>query len=102
MAEEDAEQSSKTEDPSAKRLKDAHDRGDVAKSQELTAWFMLGGTATVIALVAPSTSASLMSELRTVMANADQYQIGGAASGAFFTALAQSVIGVALIPMGIL
>ena len=102
MAEEDAEQSSKTEDPSAKRLKDAHERGDVAKSQELTAWFMMGGTAAVIALMAPSTSATLMERLRVVMANADQYEIGGPAFGAFFMALAQSIIGVVLLPMALL
>ena len=33
----------KTEDPTQKRLDDAHDRGDVAKSQEVNTWFMIAG-----------------------------------------------------------
>ena len=36
------------------------------------------------------------------MANADQYEVGGNQFGAFFTALAQAIIGVALVPMGVL
>src|ERR1700710_2194291 len=35
----------KTEDPTQKRLDDAHDRGDVAKSQEVNTWFMIAGIA---------------------------------------------------------
>jgi flagellar biosynthetic protein FlhB len=31
----------KTEDPTQKRLDDAHDRGDVAKSQEINTWFVI-------------------------------------------------------------
>jgi flagellar biosynthetic protein FlhB len=33
---EEADQSEKTEDPSHKRLEDAHQKGDVPKSQELS------------------------------------------------------------------
>ena len=44
MADDAPEQSSKTEDPSQKKLDDAHKRGDVVKSQEVTTWFMLAGS----------------------------------------------------------
>ena len=44
MSSDDSEQSSKTEDPSAKRVEDARLRGDVAKSPEVVTWLMLGGT----------------------------------------------------------
>jgi flagellar biosynthetic protein FlhB len=43
-----------------------------------------------------------MQELRLVMANADQFEVGGGQFGAFFTALAQEIIGVALVPMVVL
>ncbi len=33
----------KTEDPTQKRLDDAHDRGDVVKSQEINTWFVIAG-----------------------------------------------------------
>ena len=32
-----------TEDPTQKRLDEALDRGDVAKSQEVNTWFMIAG-----------------------------------------------------------
>jgi flagellar biosynthetic protein FlhB len=54
MADE-AEQSEKTEDPSQKRLEDAHQRGDVPKSQELSSAFvLLAGTLVVGVLLTPA------------------------------------------------
>jgi flagellar biosynthetic protein FlhB len=38
----------KTEDPTQKRLDDAHDRGDVAKSQEINTWFVIAGGTLVL------------------------------------------------------
>ena len=38
----------KTEDPTQKRLDDAQDRGDVAKSQEINTWFMIAGATLVL------------------------------------------------------
>jgi len=43
MSDDAPEQSSKTEDPSQKKLDDAHKRGDVVKSQEVNNWFMIAG-----------------------------------------------------------
>ncbi|MDB5563322.1 MAG: FlhB [Hyphomicrobiales bacterium] len=99
---DDTEESSKTEDPSAKRLEDAHKRGDVVKSQEVTTWFTLGGAALIIATMAPGTSNTLMLTLKNVIANADQFEIGGPAFGAFFWGLASSILMVALLPMALL
>lgn len=102
MASEEGDDAGKTEDPSQKRIEDARKRGDVAKSPEVVVWFMLAGTGSVLAMMAPSTSAGLMQQLRVVMANADQYEVGGSAFGAFVTALAEAIFGVALIPMVVL
>ena len=38
---DDSDDSDKTQDPTQKRLDEAHDRGDVAKSQEVNTWFMI-------------------------------------------------------------
>src|SRR5438128_495383 len=38
----------KTEDPTQKRLDDAHDRGDVAKSQEINTWFVIAAATLVL------------------------------------------------------
>lgn len=93
------EQSEKTEDPSHKRLEDAHKKGDVVKSQEVTTWFMILGSALVFAFVAPMTSASVMGSLKGVMEHADRFEVGGPAFGQFFFLVAVSVLGALLIPM---
>ena len=102
MASDDADDSSKTEDPSPKRIEDARKRGDVSKSPEVVTWFMLGGTAAVLALMGPWTAMRLTQKLRDVMANADKFELGGGAFGSFVTALAQSIIGAAIVPMAVL
>ena len=56
MSDEAPEQSSKTEDPSQKKLRDAHKKGDVVKSQEVNNWFMLAGSALMFAMLAVPTA----------------------------------------------
>ena len=102
MSDEAPEKSSKTEDPSQKKLEDAHKRGDVVKSQEVTTWFMLAGSGLIFALMAAPTSASLTESLKSLLANADQFELGGGAFGAFFSGLANSILLVALVPLGVL
>jgi flagellar biosynthesis protein FlhB len=57
MAEE-RDDSDKTEDPTLKRLDDALQRGDVAKSQEVSTWFVIaGGTLVLVAFPVRSATA---------------------------------------------
>lgn len=102
MSDEAPDQESKTEDPTQKRLDEAHRRGDVAKSQEVTAWFMLAGSAAVFVSLAPASSAALMTSFKTLLANADQFEVGGAALGQFWSGLAGAIVLVVLIPMVVL
>ena len=96
------EQSEKTEDPSQKRLEDAHKKGDVAKSQEVTTWFMVLGSALVFAFVAPATSGTIMDTLANYMAQADLYELGGPGLGQFLQDATVTLLGAMLIPMVIL
>ena len=84
---DDTEQSSKTEDPSQKKLDDAHKRGDVVKSQEVNNWFMIAGSGLLFSLMAAPSTAGLADSLKTLMANADQFEIGGPAFSTFFNNL---------------
>ena len=102
MADDAPEKSSKTEDPSQKKLEDAHKRGDVAKSQEVTTWFMLAGSALMLALLAKPTSEGLSRQLAGLMANSGQLEVGGSGFGAIFHQLASSILVVALIPLAVL
>lgn len=63
MAEE-TDDSEKTEDPSQKRLEDALKKGDVAKSQEVSAWFVLLGTGLVVGMLASPTAVGINNALR--------------------------------------
>ena len=102
MSDEAPENDAKTEDPSQKKLEDAHKKGDVAKSQEVVTWFMLLGSAMIFAMMAPSTAANLMGSLKIIIMNADQFELGGAGFGAFFNNLALALLGTVLIPLVIL
>lgn len=101
MADE-PDKSEKTEDPSQKKLDEAHKRGDVAKSQEVTTWFMMAGSAMLFAIMAPMVTGDVVVSLKMVLANADQFEVGGDGFGPFFTGLARSVLFVVLGPLAAL
>jgi flagellar biosynthetic protein FlhB len=102
MSDEAPEQESKTEDPSQKKLEDAHKKGDVAKSQEVTTWFMLLGSAIVFAMMSPWVGSELGAALRLIIMNADQFDVEGAGFSDFFNRLAFAMIGIVLAPLGVL
>jgi flagellar biosynthetic protein FlhB len=102
VSDEAPEQEAKTEDPSQKKLDDAQKRGDVVKSQEVNNWFMIAGSGVLFSLMAAPTTAGLGNSLKLLMANADQFDIGGSALGNFFNGLALTILGVALIPLVVL
>jgi len=102
MSDDAPEESSKTEDPSQKKLDDARKRGDVVKSQEVNNWFMLAGSGALFAMMAAPTAGSLANSLKALLANADRFEIGGPALGAFFNNLAFTILGVALVPLAVL
>lgn len=76
---DEADQSEKTEDPSQKRLEDAHSRGDVPKSQELSSAFILLGGTLVIGLMAGPAMTSLTPVLASLMAQAAIIPLDGGA-----------------------
>src|SRR3546814_5917891 len=58
MAGED-DDSQKTEEPTGKRLSDAHEKGQVARSQEVSHWFMMLALALLVGIFAPALLADL-------------------------------------------
>ncbi|KKC35495.1 flagellar biosynthesis protein FlhB [Devosia epidermidihirudinis] len=102
MSSEAPEKDAKTEDPSHKKLEDAHKKGDVAKSQEVVTWFMLLGSAIIFAMMAPSTATALMEPLKVLIMDADRFELGGEGFISFFNRLAFSILGVVLVPLCIL
>jgi flagellar biosynthesis protein FlhB len=68
MADEN-DSSDKTQDPTQKRLDDAQDRGDVAKSQEVNTWFMIAGATLVLSTFGGSIGSGIQMPLRNLIAN---------------------------------
>ena len=56
MAEEQQDASQKTEEPTQKRQQDARDKGQVAKSQEVSHWFMILAFAILVAFFLPASA----------------------------------------------
>ncbi|MGM5027840.1 flagellar biosynthesis protein FlhB [Tardiphaga sp. 862_B3_N4_1] len=66
MADDDSE---KTHDPTQKKLDDAHERGDVAKSQEVNTWFLLAGATLVLSTFNGSVGGGLQTPLKNLLQN---------------------------------
>jgi len=68
MADED-DSADKTEDPTQKHLDDAHERGDVVKSQEVSTWFVIAGGTLVLSSFSSSIGGGILMPLRNLIAN---------------------------------
>ena len=96
MADEN-DTSDKTEDPTQKRLDDAHDRGDVVKSQEINTWFVIAGGTLVLSTFSGSIGGGILSPLRNLIANAWMIHTDGPS----LLALAQSLGYAVIAAMGV-
>jgi flagellar biosynthetic protein FlhB len=94
MADEN-DSSDKTEDPTQKRLDDALERGDVAKSQEVNTWFVISGATLVLSSFSGSIG-SIQMPLRNLIANSWMVRV----DGPNLLALAQSLEYVVLCALG--
>src|SRR5258705_11640601 len=88
----------KTEDPTQKRLDDAHARGDVAKSQEVNTWFIIAGGTLVLSTFSGSVGGGILTPLRNLVANAGQLRTDGAALLALGNTLGYAILGAAGVP----
>src|SRR6201996_1759168 len=75
MADE-GDPSDKTEDPTQKRLDEALERGDVAKSQEGNTWFMIAGATLVLSWFSGSIG-TIQMPLRNLIANSWMFKVDG-------------------------
>jgi flagellar biosynthetic protein FlhB len=96
MADEN-DSSDKTQDPTQKRLDDAHERGDVVKSQEINTWFIIAGGTLVLSNFSGSVGNGIMMPLRNLIANSWMIH----ADGASLLGLAQSLGYVVMAALGV-
>ncbi|MDA9533609.1 flagellar biosynthesis protein FlhB [Bradyrhizobium sp. CCBAU 25338] len=94
---EDNDPESQTEDPTQKRLDDALERGDVAKSQEINTWFMMAGGTLVVSTFSGSVGSGLLTPMRNLLANSWMIKTDGKA----LLALMQQIEFVVLAAVGV-
>ena len=94
--------SDRSEDPTAKRLDEALQRGDVAKSAEVSTWFVIGGAAIMLAAFSGPMSSGLTTTMRGIVANAHQIPVDGRGLIAMAARIEYEVIAAIGIPLALL
>ncbi|MES2750224.1 MAG: flagellar biosynthesis protein FlhB [Pseudomonadota bacterium] len=97
MSDDDKE--SKTQDPTQKRLDDALEKGDVAKSQEVNTWFVIAGSTLLLSSFSGSISKGIEVPMRNLMMNAHQIRVDGPGLLALLTSIEVMLIGVLGMPL---
>lgn len=100
MAEND--DSEKTEEPTHRKLEEAQKKGDLVKSQEVSAWFVMIGGATAIALTASSMAGSLAGTLTVFLAHPDQIPMDAEHLRQIWLLIGRDAFGAVIGPLAIL
>jgi flagellar biosynthetic protein FlhB len=98
MAEHD-DDTERTEDPTQRRLEQAHERGDVAKSQEVNTWFIMAAGALVVYGFAGSLGGDMLRTFRGVIANSYKYPADGPALVSLAHKIGVDVLAAIAIPL---
>jgi len=98
----DEHDTDRTEDPTQKKLDDAHQRGDVVKSQEVSTWFVISGGALMLSAFSGSMSSGLTTTFRGFIANSFQIPVDGQGLIALAARIERELLVAMLMPFGLL
>ena len=98
----DEHDSDRSEDPTQKRLDEAHERGDVVKSQEVSTWFVIGGGALMLAAFSGSMSGGLTTTFRGLIANSHQIPVDGRGLISIAARIEREVLAAIALPLAVL
>src|SRR5258707_229577 len=101
MADEN-DASEKTEDPTQKRLDDAHERGDVVKSQEVNTWFIISAATLILMSFSGAMGSGLLATMRGLVANSYAIRVEGGGFVGMVSKMGFEVIGAVAMPMLVL
>ena len=101
MADED-DRSSKTEDPTQRKLDQAHEQGNVVQSQEVTSWAMIATSTLVIALFAGSVMQRVAHDMMTFLESPHAIPLDPVAAGRLLQTLGVEVLRAIALPVGLL
>src|SRR5437764_7851426 len=98
MADEN-DTSDKTEDPTQKRLDEALERGDVAKSQEINTWFVIAGATLLLSTFSGSIGGGILVPMRNLIANSWMIRSDGPGLLALTASLEYAVVAAIRVPL---
>jgi flagellar biosynthetic protein FlhB len=99
---DEQDNSERTEDPTQKRLDEALQRGDVAKSQEVNTWFVLAGATLILLSFAGTMNSGLTTLLGGLLSNAHQIPVDGRGLLHTMQTLALGTIAAVALPFALL
>lgn len=100
MAEQD--DAERSEDPTQRKLEEAHKKGDVAKSQEVNTWFVLSGATLVILLFAPDMAGTLSAHFAGLLGGLDQVGVDAADMRSLFVRVILAAVAAIGLPLAAL
>ncbi|MCC7347468.1 MAG: flagellar biosynthesis protein FlhB [Variibacter sp.] len=98
----DEQENERTEDPTQKKLDDALERGDVAKSQEVNTWFVLGGALLALYAFGDSAASGLRTMFRGLLSNAHAISFDSVSLVRLTASLGIETIAAVLVPLVLL
>ncbi|WP_420348797.1 flagellar biosynthesis protein FlhB [Pelagibius sp.] len=101
MAGED-DDSQKTEEPTGKRLSDAREKGQVARSQEVSHWFMILALAIVVGLFSESMMSDIGGLMRPYLEQPHRLSLDNGLLQEVLSGTALDILRVAAIPLAII
>ena len=98
MAEEQ-DDTERSEDPTQKRLDEALERGDVAKSQEINTWFVIAGATLLLSTFSGSIGGGILVPMRNLIANSWMIRSDGPGLLALTASLEYAVVAAIGVPL---
>jgi len=98
VAESEQDASDRTEDPTQRRLDQALERGDVVKSQEVNAWFVIAAATLALLAFSNSMGSGLTSTFRGLIANSYAIPVDGGGALRLFKQLGVEIMAAVAIP----
>jgi flagellar biosynthetic protein FlhB len=99
---EETDKSERSEDPTQKKLEEAHKRGDVAKSQEVNTWFVILASTVGMGLLAPHSASQLALWCKGIFVRAGTMPVDSGALRALFMEAAMAVGSALLLPLALI
>src|SRR5712691_1318460 len=96
---EGQEDTERSEDPTQKRLDEALERGDVAKSQEVNTWFVIAGGTLLLMGFSGTMGMGITTTLRGLIANSYAIPVEGRGFLGFVGKLGAEIIAATSIPL---